>query len=303
MADEINYRQGRPGDKPVKYKDTTADGSWSEEIASDLYGWNATTLTWVKVPVDNSTGGLKVFDVGGGVVSVSMSGTQLVSQAGSFNVIQGTNPWNVDVISFSNTKTLNVNLASQSNGVVSIDLASYSNTKTVNENVASIGGSAANPTTAKGTQAAGFLGVQLATDGGRTPVTLWVDDVGGISTEALATMNITKGGLSQATSTTYPITAGKTFRICDFVMSTRANVASSQAARARVRQGNSALSSVLISLQAAVVSGVLNSVGINEADIIQGAIEVPGGASLAISHVETAILSNTFSCCLIGYEF
>src|SRR5437870_8876804 len=125
MADEINFRQGRPGDKPVKYKDLSADGSFGEEVGADLYGWDATSLGWTKIPVDHTTGGLKVFDVGGGPVSVVSSGTQLVSQASSVTITSGS--------------TVNVNVASQTDSSTrNINLASYSTTSTINVNVASL---------------------------------------------------------------------------------------------------------------------------------------------------------------------
>jgi hypothetical protein len=60
---------------------------------------------------------------------------------------------------------------------------------------------------------------------------------------------------------------------------------------------------VIIAVQAGTPVATINAVGYNDADIAEGAIELPASTSLCISHVETSIASNTFSCCLLGYEY
>lgn len=234
--------------------------------------------------------------VGGSLV---VGNTVNVSQAGSFSVTQGTNPWNDNVASYGGAATS----LGQKTGAASVPVVLPSD-QTVNTNLASVSASVT-VTANQGTSAAtsNAWPIKPIRDIGRTPLTFWVDDVAGISTEALATMNITKAGLSQATSTSYIVTAGKILRLCGFVMSTRASVASIQAARARVRQGNAATHSVLLSLQASPLAATINAVGTNEADLAEGTIELPASTSLCISHVETAVASNTFSCCLVGYEY
>src|SRR6185437_1561099 len=69
------------------------------------------------------------------------------------------------------------------------------------------------PTLTKGTQGSTGFSVQDLKDAGRNPITLWVDVIAGITTEALATMNITKGLVAQSAATSYTVSAGKTFRI------------------------------------------------------------------------------------------
>lgn len=229
--------------------------------------------------------------------SVNVSNQVNVSPAGSVNVLQGTNPWNVNNASWGGAATTLGQKASS----LSVPVVLPSD-QTANVNIASTSGSL---TVIQGTSGATSWTTKLNSGTGRTPVTLFVDDVAGISAEALATLSITKGGASQTASTTYIVSAGKILRLCQFVVSTRATVASVQATRARVRQGNTATaaSPVLINIQTSVVSALINSVGTNDADLAEGAIEIPASTSLAVSHVETAVASNTFSCCLIGYEY
>jgi hypothetical protein len=354
-------------------------------LATQQTHWDNALSSYVRSTGDTANGlDVDVTRVTGTVqVSLASQGASInVSQAGSFSVLAGTNPWNVAIACYGGSttslgqktgaasmpvvlpsdQTVNINnaswggsttslgqktaansvpavlasdatvqvsLASQGVSVINVNVASYGGAQTtlgqkaaassapvvlasdatVQVNLASQGSSSvtisgtviANQGTSAATSNA--WPIKPTRDISRTPLTFWVDDVAGITTEALATMNITKAGLSQAASTSYIVTAGKILRLTEFVTSTRANVASIQAMRARVRQGNAATHSVIIAVQAGTPVATINAVGYNDADIAEGAIELPASTSLCISHVETSIASNTFSCCLIGYEY
>jgi hypothetical protein len=258
---------------------------WNVGIAS--YGGATTTLgqkaasaSIPVVPPSDVTANVNV-------ASQTFSGTQninLASYGGAATTLGAKGAASSAPVVLANDTTVQVSLASQGTSSVAV-----SGTVTANQGTSNVTSQA--------------WPIKPLRDISRTPLTFWVDDVAGISTEALATMNITKAGLSQAASTSYIVTAGKILRLCEFVMSTRASTATLQAARARVRQGNAATHSVLISVQAGVPAATINAVGINDADLAEGAIELPASTSLCISHVETQIASNTFSCCLIGYEY
>lgn len=81
----------------------------------------------------------------------------------------------------------------------------------INTNASTVAQSVSAPALTKGSQAATGFSTQDLKDSGRTQITLYVDSVSGITTEALATLNITKGDAAQSTATSYTVTAGKTF--------------------------------------------------------------------------------------------
>lgn len=85
MADIQDRRSGGGGGNVgqiANYKDVAGSTYRAEEVAVDLYGWNATTLQWQKLTVDNATGNLNVTGGSGGGGAVTI--------ADGANVTQGT---------------------------------------------------------------------------------------------------------------------------------------------------------------------------------------------------------------------
>lgn len=163
------------------------------------------------------------------------------------------------------------------------------------------GGNPAN-TVVKGTQAARALGVQDLKDSGRTPVVLYLDSIAGVTTEALATMNINKGG-TVTTGTSYTVTAGKTLRVQSVYISVRASSAALVSARARLRSAAtvSATSPIFATIEASSVSATAQSQQANDQPIPDG-LEFAGGQQVGISQIASATTAD-LTVCIIGYEY
>jgi len=101
---------------------------------------------------------------------------------------------------------------------------------------------ATGPTLTKGTQGSTGYAVQDLKDSGRTSILLFLDAVAGITTEALATMQINKGGVAQTAATSYTVTAGKTLRISGMHTSVKNTSTVASDSRTRVRQAASSFS-------------------------------------------------------------
>jgi hypothetical protein len=165
--------------------------------------------------------------------------------------------------------------------------------------------------TVKGTQGAQGLAVQELKDAGRTQVTLYVDSISGITTEALATLNITKGNVAQATATSYTVTAGKTLRMQQFCIMGLPPTNASVATRSRVRVAASGITVASPILINAVCAGSTNQAFAAEPEFLTfpDGIEVAGGNQVAISHISSATMAGStttgagVSFCLIGYEY
>jgi hypothetical protein len=168
---------------------------------------------------------------------------------------------------------------------------------------------AANQTTpvAKGTQGTTANPTQDLKDAGRTQVTLYVDAIAGITTEALATLSITKGGAAQTAATSYTVTAGKTLRLQ--AMTCSASTTGSTTAgycKVRVRQAATVAATSPIILSAVTTyAGVAYYAVPTSLDIPDG-LEIAGGQQVGISHLDSQLYtggSTGVSICLIGYEY
>jgi hypothetical protein len=163
------------------------------------------------------------------------------------------------------------------------------------------GGNAVN-TVVKGTQAARALGVQDLKDSGRTPIVLYLDSIAGVTTEALATMNINKGGTT-STATEYTVTAGKTLRVQSMYMSVRASSAAMVSARARLRSAAtvSATSPVFCLAEASSLSATTAAANGMDVSIPDG-LEFAGGVQVGVSQIATATTADV-TVLIVGYEY
>jgi hypothetical protein len=150
----------------------------------------------------------------------------------------------------------------------------------------------------KGTQGARGLAVQELKDSGRTYITFTLDAIAGVTTEALATMNINNGG-TVTTATHYTVTAGKTFRVQSMSIAVSSSSGTNDN-RARLRSGAtvSATSGILCSLRAASAS---SNCGNANQDFPDG-IEVAGGQQLGISTLASSANAQ-MTCSIAGYEY
>jgi hypothetical protein len=163
------------------------------------------------------------------------------------------------------------------------------------------GGNAVN-TVVKGTQAARAMGVQDLKDSGRTPVVLYLDSIAGVTTEALATMNINKGGAT-STATSYTVTAGKILRVQSVYISVRASSSVEVSARVRLRSAATvAANSPLFCLGEASSLGAVAQAA-NGMDVsIPDGLEFAGGQQVGLSQIASATTA-LITTLVIGYEY
>ena len=160
------------------------------------------------------------------------------------------------------------------------------------------------PAITKGTQGTTGVAVQELKDAGRVYKVFYLDAITGITTEALATMNINSGG-TVTTGTSYTVTAGKTLRIQSFAATVKDSTTTAIYGRIRVRSAAtvSATVGIVASVDIGTTTGTaLAGAGSSERFSIPDGLEIAGGQQIGISHIESATTS-TVSCCLIGYEY
>jgi hypothetical protein len=160
------------------------------------------------------------------------------------------------------------------------------------------------PAITKGTQGTTGVSVQDLKDSGRTSILLFLDAVTGITTEALATMSINKGGVAQTAATSYTVTAGKTLRISGMHTSVKNTSTVASDSRTRLRQAASSFSvssPIVLLNEAGSVAAIANAVGTDDTSIPDG-LEIAGGQIIGISHIESATTC-TVSVVITGYEY
>lgn len=139
-------------------------------------------------------------------------------------------------------------------------------------------------------------------DGFRTPVVLYFDEIAGITSEALGTMNINKGG-STSTGTSYTVTTGKTLRVQAVIFSCLDTTTTAVKGRLRLRSAGTvtATSPVFCSLVCGAVGAVANE-GSETAVNFSDGLEFASGQQVGLSHLESST-SSTISACVVGYEY
>lgn len=162
--------------------------------------------------------------------------------------------------------------------------------------------------TAKGSQGAFALSVQELKNSGRTPVTLFLDEIttttGGLTTsEALVTCTLWRN-LASSSGTSFSVTSGKTFRITSIEVSCRSVGATASNSKVRLRANSGTLaitSSVVVGLVAGATN-VTNSTGITTISIEDG-YELPSGTNYGISHIDSATNTLGLSVVVTGFEY
>lgn len=142
-----------------------------------------------------------------------------------------------------------------------------------------------------------------------TPVTLYADGLTGITTEALATININKGGTTSS-GTSYTVTTGKTFRVMSMTVWCIVPSTVGCAARVRIRSAGTVSASSPVSAQLGVGTAATafngNSVS---ATYPEASVEIASAQQVGISHIESSTIAGSASTgagvgfCIVGYEY
>lgn len=161
--------------------------------------------------------------------------------------------------------------------------------------------------TLKGTQGTYAVTTQAMKDSGRTYVVITLDRVTGVTSEALATMTINRGG-TVTTGTSYTVTTGKTLRLQSIVSTVIDTTGTVAYGRVRVRAAStvSASSGIIINQDVATTqaggAGVGTGCGFSQEQSIPDGLEIAGGEQIGISQIMSTT-SSTVSVSLIGYEY
>lgn len=150
------------------------------------------------------------------------------------------------------------------------------------------------PAIAKGTQGATGVTVQNLRDAGRTNWNAWAESVTGVGTEALFSLSISSGFAAPGTAaTSYTVPTGKTLRLVSLSAAVVATSTALNTTRLRLRvntAGASIISSPVvwtIRVGATAGTAAANTAAVATFPFPDG-VEIPAGAGLAVSHVETA---------------
>jgi hypothetical protein len=168
------------------------------------------------------------------------------------------------------------------------------------------GGNAVNTTT-QGVQASRALMTQDFKDSGRTQLTFYVDQLTGVTSEALASMQSTKALVAQSAATNYTVSAGQTLRIKTITLTVKNTTTTLASSRIRVRAVASgtvtATSPIIFTLDCPGMTGTqAANVGNTIVVPIPDGLELPSGANFGFSHIESTTSSN-ISVCIEAFEY
>ena len=146
-------------------------------------------------------------------------------------------------------------------------------------------------------------------DGFRTPVIFRADEINSLSTEALVSMTVNKGGVETAAQTTYTVTTGKTLRIQALIFSVTINTTTGGQKKGSLRLRASS-GTVLVSspVYFNIVCGSNALAAVNEGTETSTAtcdgLEFPSGWQVGLSEISPGTASRTaISFCVVGYEY
>ncbi len=155
----------------------------------------------------------------------------------------------------------------------------------------------------KGVQGVNAQVTQDFKDSGRTYVVLYADRIAGVTTEALITMTINRGG-SITTGTTYTVTAGKTLRIQSINSEIQNTTTVVNRVLTRVRSGTSVtVASPIVGMSMAASSAALATSGNTDPHSFPDGLEISGGQQIGISQLCNVTTAGIVSITVIGYEY
>lgn len=142
-----------------------------------------------------------------------------------------------------------------------------------------------------------------------TPVVIYANALTGITTEALTTLQINKGGTTSS-GTAYTVTAGKTFRVMSFSHTVIVPATTGCASRVFLRSAATVAASSPVSAQSAVGTGnTAFAAGMNSQTFPEASVEIAGGQQVGVSHIESSTIAGSATTgagvafCIAGYEF
>lgn len=137
----------------------------------------------------------------------------------------------------------------------------------------------------------------------RTAVVLSFSSVTGVTSEALVTLKIFKGGVEQASGTAYTVTTGKTFRLQTYHGSVIGTGASGNSSKMTIRASStvsttSPIAGVLFVHNQAATAAV----GGSDTVPIPEGTEIASAQQIGVSHLDSGT-ANTINFVAIGYEY
>lgn len=173
-------------------------------------------------------------------------------------------------------------------------------------NAALLNATVVGTTLTKGTQGSTGFSVQDLKDSGRTYITLYAQNITGVTTEALATFTKNVGGTTTTGQTAYTITSGKTFRIqaLSVQINNTTTTANNIVVNVRSAASVAASSPLVASCGAASAAAVATVKGFAQVQFPDG-VEIAGNGSIQIgvSHLENVTTAAIASFTLVGYEY
>ena len=148
-----------------------------------------------------------------------------------------------------------------------------------------------------------ILSVQQPKDCGRTYITLYVDRIAGVTTEALVNMSINKGGIV-TTGTSYTVTTGKTFRIQSVNAEILNTTTTANRVLIRVRSAATVtVGSPVIAMAMSAAQAALAASGNTDTHNFPDGIEIAGGQQVGFSQLCSVTTAGVVSATIVGYEY
>ena len=225
-----------------------ASGFLKVNVAAGSSGNAAASAAGSAVPANSDYAGLNVSGTLRGWTGVNPSGSvyagqiDLTSIAGSTTSTAATGVLKVGIVGNAGAAFDQAPGSTAPANAIQIGGTDGTSTRAVNLNV-------------KGTQGTYAVAIQELKDSGRTFVVFPVDAATLVTTEALISVNVNKGGTLQGAATTYTVTTGKTFRLQSISASVQGTNSTVQYVKVRVRAASSVTASSPI-----ITSNVLQGV-------------------------------------------
>ena len=257
-----------------------------------------------------------------GTVTTSPSGTTTIS-GNVTSTPTGTTTITGTVTSVpSGTTTISGNVTSTPTGITTINIYGFGTTAvTLGQKISAssmpvvlasdgLGSASTTPLfiiqqpLTKGTQGTTGVSVQNLRDAGRVYKVFYLDNIAGITSEALATTNINSGG-TLSTSTSYSVTAGKTLRLTAISGTIKDTSTTAAYGRIRVRSAGTvnATSGIVMALDINTPLGTsLAGGGTNVSYEVPDGIEIAASQQIGITHIENSASAST-SVIVTGFEY
>jgi hypothetical protein len=277
---------------------TDASGFLKVNVAAGSSGNGAASATGSAVPAQADYAGVNVAGTLRGWTAINPSGSVYAGQIDLSSIAGSTT-------STAATGVLKVGIVGSAGAI--FDAAQNA---TAPANVLAAGGvynsSAPTITTGSLTQLQTDVNANLKViekkDAGRTYIVWTIDAATLVTTEALISTAVNKGGTLQGAATTYTVTSGKTLRIQSVSASVQGTNSTVQYAKVRVRSGASVTaSSPAVANLFVSNTGASNSIGYAEQNVPDG-LEIASGQQIGVSQLGGTVNGNV-TVTVIGYEY